>query len=63
LTNAEIYIWSKAIRVIFTNGIESEVKRNMITNTWNEEAKTHIGWWYDPDTTVAYQRKDNEYKQ
>ena len=63
LTTTEIYIWSKALRVIFTNGINNEVKRDMVTNIWTKEAKTHTEWWYDPDTTEAYKREDNEYKQ
>ena len=54
-------MWEKALRLSFSKARGGHIDVHMVRNTWNNEARDLITWWFSPTEDRIYEKSGNEW--
>ena len=54
-------MWEKALRLSFSKIRGGRIDMHMVRDTWNNEARDPIAWWFSPTEDRIYVKSGNEW--
>ena len=54
-------MWEKALQLSFSKMRGGHIDMHMVRNTWNNEARDLIAWWFLPTEDRMYEKSGNEW--